>query len=160
MQGGTGTDSANLHQPSSLPERFEAGTPNYPGIVSLMAGINYIAEIGFDKISSHLKACTHAFYNAINNSDKVIKYSSSPDIPVFPVNIKRLDADTAGFILHRSNGIISRTGLHCAPLIHKQITNGEGCIRLSPSIFTDPDDCRFAGETISDLAENVKIATK
>jgi len=160
MQGGTGTDSANLHQPSFLPERFEAGTPNYPGIVSLMTGIKYITDIGFDRISAHLKACTTAFYNAIKNSDQVIKYSPSPDIPVFPVNIKYLDADTAGFILRRSNGIITRTGLHCAPLIHKQITNGEGCIRLSPSVFTNPEDCRYAGETISDLAEKVKNATK
>lgn len=154
-QGGTGTNSMNLRQPDVLPEKFEAGTPNYPGAVSLNAGITYLKEVGFDQISSQMKACTQAFYEPLADCDLVIQYSKSPDIPVFPINIEGLDSDTAGFILRKSHGIISRTGLHCAPLIHKQVTGGAGCIRLSPSILTSPDDCRYAGEMICKLAESV-----
>lgn len=155
-QGGTGTNSKNLRQPRDMPERFEAGTPNYPGIISLSAGISYIRSVGIDRIQSHAAVCSRAFYHAINNADQVICYSPQPDIPVFPVNIMGMDADMAGFILHSSHGIITRTGLHCAPLIHNRITNGTGCIRLSPSYLTNPEDCQYAGETIASLAEKVQ----
>lgn len=155
-QGGTGTNSDNLRQPHALPERFESGTPNYPGAVSLKAGISFLNEVGFNKISSHMAACMHAFYDPLRESVEVIRYSPTPDIPVFPVNIRGMDSDMAGFILRSSYGIIIRTGLHCAPLIHKRIGCGDGCIRISPSIMTSPDDCRYAGEMISELAEQVK----
>lgn len=159
IQGGTGTNSKNLRQPDSLPERFESGTPNYPGIVSLRAGITFLKEVGTDQISSHMQRCIQEFYDPLFKSEQVIRYSPSPDIPVFPINIRGMDPDTAGFVLRSSYGIITRTGLHCVPLIHEQITNGEGCIRLSPSILTNPDDCRYAGEMIAMLAGKVRDST-
>jgi len=156
IQGGTGTNSANLRQPTILPERYESGTPNYPGIVSLGAGITYIQETGFPRITAHLNRCIDAFYEPLKDSEQVIQYQPKPDIPVFPVNIKGMDSDTAGFVLRNSYGIITRTGLHCAPLIHNQITGGKGCIRLSPSLLTDPEDCRYAGECLASLGEQVQ----
>jgi len=155
MQGGTGTNSADLRQPTMLPERYEAGTPNYPGIISLEAGVTYIQETGFDRISDHQMRCIDAFYEPLNDSDSVIRYRPSPDIPVFPVNIRGMDPDTAGFVLRTTYGIITRTGLHCAPLIHNRITAGKGCVRLSPSLLTDPADCRYAGEVLAALGKQV-----
>jgi cysteine desulfurase family protein len=154
-QGGTGTNSKNLRQPDNLPERFESGTPNYPGAIALIAGITYIQEKGFSQIASHVEDCIQAFYNPLTDVEEVIQYSPSPDIPVFPINIKGIDNDTAGFILRTAYGIISRTGLHCAPLIHEQLTKGEGCVRLSPSILTDPEHCQYAGEMIRDISQKV-----
>ncbi|PWR71339.1 aminotransferase class V-fold PLP-dependent enzyme [Methanospirillum lacunae] len=158
IQGGTGTNSANLRQPSILPERYEAGTPNYPGIVSLEAGISYLREIGNSRIADHQRKCIDAFYDPLKDSDQIIKYHPTPDIPVFPVNIKGMDPDTAGFVIRTTYGIITRTGLHCAPLIHARITDGKGCVRLSPSILTDPSDCRFAGEVLASLGDQVQSA--
>lgn len=160
MQGGTGTNSENLRQPGQLPDRFESGTPNYPGIISLQAGVSYLSKMGFDQISAHQKACTNAFFEPLKNVEDIIFYNQVPDIPVFPVNIRGLDADTAGFVLRTAYGIITRTGLHCAPLIHMATTNGKGCIRLSPSVLTDPEDCRYAGEMLANLAKNVRDGTR
>lgn len=156
MQGGTGTNSANLRQPSNLPERYEAGTPNYPGIVSLEAGISYLREIGSSRIADHQRKCIDAFYEPLKGSEEIIRYLPFPDIPVFPINIKGMDPDTAGFVLRTTYGIITRTGLHCAPLIHARITDGKGCVRLSPSILTNPSDCTFAGEALVSLGEQVR----
>lgn len=156
IQGGTGTNSANLRQPSVLPERYEAGTPNYPGIVSLEAGISYLREFGYSRIADHQRKCVDAFYEPLKDSDTIIRYHPSPDIPVFPVNINGMDPDTAGFVMRNSYGIITRTGLHCVPLIHAKITDGKGCVRLSPSILTDPSDCRFAGEVLASLGDQIQ----
>ncbi|MDD1724747.1 MAG: aminotransferase class V-fold PLP-dependent enzyme [Methanospirillum sp.] len=158
FQGGTGTDSANLRQPSQLPERFESGTPNYPGIISLTAGISFIQETGFDAIVSHAQQCIDTFYEPILESEDIVCYSPSPDLPVFPVNIRGIEPDMAGFILRTSYGIITRTGLHCSPLIHDAITGGEGCIRISPSLLTDPGECRYAGEILCALAKKVNMS--
>ncbi len=158
MQGGTGTNSADLRQPDMLPERFEAGTPNYPGIISLEAGVRYIQETGFRRITDHQKRCIDAFYEPLKDSEGVIRYNPSPDIPVFAVNIKGMDPDLAGFVLRTTYRIITRSGLHCAPLIHTQITEGKGCVRLSPSLLTDPADCRYAGEVLATLGEQVQTS--
>ena len=158
MQGGTGTHSADLKQPAMLPERYEAGTPNYPGIISLEAGVTYIQETGFDRIADHQKRCINAFYEPLKDNDSVIRYHPSPDIPVFAVNIKGMDPDTAGFVLRTTYGLITRTGLHCAPLIHNQITAGKGCVRFSPSLLTDPADCRYAGEILATLGKQVRAS--
>jgi len=59
-----------------------------------------------------------------------------------------------GFVLARGFNIIARTGLHCAPLLHKAIDGGEGCVRISPSWFTTDEECRLAADAIREIARN------
>ena len=60
-QGGTGTDSRMLTHPSDMPMRFESGTPNYPGIASLCAGIRFISSTGLETIGKKTKDLTRLF---------------------------------------------------------------------------------------------------
>ncbi|MDD1646522.1 MAG: aminotransferase class V, partial [Methanomicrobiales archaeon] len=50
--------------------------------------------------------------------------------------------------------IIARTGLHCAPLVHRAIDGGKGCVRLSLSWFTTDEECRIAADVVKEIARH------
>jgi len=153
-QGGTGSDSQARAHPQDLPQKFEAGTPNYPGIASLLAGIRYIERQGQDAITNKCRGLTALFTSELRKDPGVSLYTPSPDLPVVSFNIGGLDNDEAGFILAKAYNIITRTGLHCAPLVHDRIDGGKGCVRVSFSHFTTPEECRTAAAAIREVAES------
>ena len=151
-QGGTGTDSRTLVQPLDMPQKFEAGTLNYPGIASLLAGIHYIEREGQDAITNKCRSLTSRFIGKIRKDPNIIIYTPAPDLPVVSFNIRNLDSDEAGYILAKAYGIITRTGLHCAPLVHDRIDGGKGCIRVSFSPLNSPEECMNAAKAIQEVA--------
>ena len=151
-QGGTGTDSRSLVHPQGMPVKFEAGTPNYPGIASLLAGIRYIDRVGQDTILTKCRDLTGRFISGIDHPD-IILYTPAPDLPVVSFNIRNLDNDEAGYILAGAYNIITRTGLHCAPLVHDRIDGGKGCVRVSFSYLNTPEECHRAGEVVREVAD-------
>jgi len=153
-QGGTGSDSRTLTQPTGMPERFETGTPNYPGIASLFAGIRFINTVGISEIERTGNDLTNRFIRELKTIPGITIYNDNPDLPVVPFDIAGIDNHEAGFILARAYNIIMRTGLHCAPLIHHRIDGGKGCIRASFSYFNTADECRVAAEAIREVAES------
>jgi len=153
-QGGTGTDSRTLAHPQDMPQKFEAGTPNYPGIASLLAGIRFIEHQGQDAITGKCRSLTALFIRELKKAPGITLYTPSPDLPVISFNIGDLDNDEAGYILAKAYGIITRTGLHCAPLVHERIDGGNGCIRVSLSCLNTPEECRTAADAIREVAES------
>jgi selenocysteine lyase/cysteine desulfurase len=152
--GGTGTDSYSLFQPKEMPERFETGTHNYPGLAALAAGIDFIEEKGFMGIAQKAEKQTALIINELKKEANITIYNEHPELPVIAFNIRGLGNDDVGFILARAYNIIVRTGLHCAPLAHRAIDGGEGCIRLSLSPFTTNEECKIAAEAIREVAKN------
>jgi cysteine desulfurase / selenocysteine lyase len=152
--GGTGTDSFSLLHPREMPERFEAGTHNYPGLAALAAGINYIMSIGMDTIAAKAERQTAYLVGELNKEPNITIYNDHPSLPIISFNIQGMENDDVGFILARAYGIIARTGLHCAPLVHKKIDEGKGCVRLSLSWFTTDEECRIAVESVREIAGN------
>jgi cysteine desulfurase / selenocysteine lyase len=73
-QGGTGTDSRTLTQPSGMPERFESGTHNYPGIASLYAGIRFINKVGISEIERTGKTLTDQFIRELKRTKGITIY--------------------------------------------------------------------------------------
>jgi cysteine desulfurase family protein len=153
-QGGTGTDSRTLTHPFEMPMRFEAGTPNYPGIASLYAGIRFITSTGQGAIERKNTDITRYFIRELKKIRGVTIYNETPDLPVVSFDIAGIDNHEAGFILARAYNIITRTGLHCAPLVHERIDGGKGCIRASFSYFNTRDECRAAAIAIREVAES------
>jgi selenocysteine lyase/cysteine desulfurase len=153
-QGGTGTNSRSLTQPFDMPMRFETGTHNYPGIASLYAGIQFINTVNLDKIGRKGKELTQYFVRELNRKSGITLYNDAPNLPVVSFNINGIENDEVGFILSRAYQIITRTGLHCAPLVHDRIDGGKGCIRASFSWFNTLDECRIATGAIREVAEN------
>ncbi len=153
-QGGTGTDSRTLTHPFEMPMRFEAGTHNYPGIASLYAGIQFITATGQDTIEKKNTDLTRCFIRELRNIQGITIYNENPDLPVVSFNIPSIDNHEAGFILARAYNVITRTGLHCAPLVHEPIDGGNGCIRVSFSYFNTRNECRAAAEAVREVAES------
>ncbi len=152
--GGTGTDSFSLFQPRDMPERFESGTHNYPGLAALAAGANYIAGIGVETIAEKAERQTAFIIGELKEEPNVTVYNESPSLPIISFNIRGMGNDDVGFILARAYGIVARTGLHCAPLVHRAIDGGRGSVRLSLSWFTTDEECRVAARAIREIARN------
>jgi cysteine desulfurase family protein len=153
-QGGTGSDSRTLTQPTGMPERFETGTHNYPGIASLYAGIRFINTVGISEIERTGTDLTDRFIRELKRTKGIILYNEKPGLPVVSFDIAGIDSQDVGFILARAYNIIMRTGLHCAPLVHKRIDGGKGCVRASFSYFTTREEIETAAAAIREVAES------
>lgn len=151
-QGGTGSDSRTLTQPTGMPERFETGTHNYPGIASLYAGIRFINTIGISEIERTGMDLTNHFIRKLKRTKGITIYNEKPGLPVVSFDIAGIDNQEVGFILARAYNIIMRTGLHCAPLVHNRIDGGKGCVRASFSHFTTREEIETAAAAIREVA--------
>jgi cysteine desulfurase family protein len=152
-QGGTGTDSQMLTQPLTMPERFETGTHNHPGIASLYAGLRFIGSAGIGTIERHGRDLSSVFIRELRRMPGITMYNEHPDLPVIAFDLRGLDSTDAGFILARAYNIITRTGLHCAPLVHRRIDGGIGCIRASFSYLNTREETETAAAAIREVAE-------
>jgi selenocysteine lyase/cysteine desulfurase len=95
---------------------------------------------------------TQRFIRDLKDIPGIMLYNANPDLPVVSFNIAGMDNHDAGFILARAYTIITRTGLHCAPLVHERIDRGKGCIRVSFSYFNTLDECQVAAEAVREVA--------
>jgi len=123
---------------------YEAGTPNTPGIVSLNAGLDFINLEGIKKAVQIKEALTKLILDEFKKIPNIIIYGKQ-DIKqrtaVISFNIKKIESSELGYILEESFGIIIRSGLHCAPLIHKSLGSFPlGSVRVSPSQFNTEEE--------------------
>jgi len=152
--GGTGTDSFSLLHPRGMPERFEIGTHNYPGLAALAAGVKFVAQRGVEAIAEKAERQTSYLIRELKKEPNITVFNDRPDLPIVAFNIRNVQNDDVGFMLARAYGIIARTGLHCAPLLHRAIDGGEGCVRLSLSWCTTDEECQITANAIREIARN------
>lgn len=138
-EGGTGTNSELLEQPLALPERFEAGTPNTPGIAGLGAGLRFLRQQGLTAIRRHECDLTRRLLEGLAAVPGISLYGpGDPEqrTAVIAFNLAGMDANQVSFALDQGFDIACRSGLHCAPLAHQTIgTLATGAVRLSPGWF-------------------------
>ena len=139
LEGGTGTNSLELIQPETLPERLESGTVNLPGIAGIGAGIDFVNQMGTERIYNHEMRLTSLIYGGLKNNPNIILYTPDPKMykyaPVLSFNFKGVPSTTTAALLSQ-NGFALRGGLHCAPMAHRQLNTAEsGTVRLSVGVF-------------------------
>ena len=160
LQGGTGSLSSSLKQPDFLPDKFECGTHNLPGIVGLAEGIKYINSIGLNTIYEHNNYLIKYLLNGLLNIDGITVYgdlSGEMLTTCISINIDSLDSSEVGYNLE-CNGIKTRCGLHCAPLAHKTIGSyPNGTVRLSISYFTSKEEIDYTLMILNKIANHRKI---
>lgn len=163
-EGGTGSDSPNPFQPEALPDRFEAGTLNGPGIAGLGAAGQYILEKGIDSIREHELALAERMEKGLEKIDGVRIRSASAGrerIALTSITIDGLESQQAAHELDRRFGICVRGGLHCAPEAHRSTgTFPGGTVRFSPGPFTTAEDIDAAIEAVSGIASRERLAAK
>ena len=151
-QGGTGANSGNPYQEEEMPSRFEAGTHNYPGIASLYAGIRFLEERGIRNVERETMEMTQLLMSGLNSAGSILIDNVDPDLPIISFNVAGMEPDEVGFVLARIFGIICRTGLHCAPLVHQRINGGRGSVRLSLSCLNTPEECERVADALAEVA--------
>jgi cysteine desulfurase family protein len=153
--GGTGIRSDLLFQPEEFPLLFEAGTPNLPGIVSLDAGARYILETGIENIDKKKKYLISLLKNNLKDIPSIKIHGGDNgqfEPQILSININGQQPDEIGYVLENSFNIIVRSGLHCAPLIHKFLgTYPDGSVRISPSFFNTEKDVVYLSESIKKI---------
>ncbi|MCR5332325.1 MAG: aminotransferase class V-fold PLP-dependent enzyme [Lachnospiraceae bacterium] len=158
IDGGTGSFSHLLVMPEELPDRFEAGTMNIPGIYGLNAGIRFIEETGTDNIRRHERAILERFYENAKDIDGIRFAGGGPDpavsLPVISVTCERMDPAELAYRLESEYGIWTRVGLHCAPVAHKTLgTFPKGTVRFSFGYFNTVEEAEYGAEAIRSICE-------
>lgn len=139
LSGGTGSLSHTEEMPSFMPDRFEAGTMNLPGIAGLHAGLLWLKQTGIDRIREHELRLTDYFLSGLMEIDSreevmriVGKKNASGRTGVVSLQTFQKDISQTAWELEDSYGIMTRVGLHCAPSAHKTLgTFPTGTIRFS-----------------------------
>lgn len=135
IEGGSGGNSYSLIHPGDMPDKFEAGTINYLGIAGLGASVQALNEQGIENIRNHEMQLLQKLLNSLKENEKVKIYGSLDlphKVPLISFNIDGYMSNEVGKILNDEYGIMTRTGLQCAPLIHKTLgTYPHGTVRVS-----------------------------
>lgn len=151
--GGTGSRSESIRQPEMLPDRYESGTPNTPGIAALLGGLAFIEKIGLPAIIEKKRAIRTYTVNKLADIEDVVLYGrlSAEDLPVISANVRKMSPSDVGTACNRAS-ICVRVGLHCAPVAHRTIgTFPEGTVRISPGYFTRENEIDQLAEVLKSL---------
>jgi len=144
MVGGTGVHSSDEEQPAAMPERYESGTLNTPGIAGLGAGVAFIARTGISAIRERETSLVRQILEGLAGMRRVTVHGPAADEPrgsVVSFSATDMDPQTIGFCLDHDHDISVRVGLHCAPSAHRTIgTYPTGTVRVSPGFFTTDND--------------------
>lgn len=153
IEGGTGSVSNSEEQPLTMPDKFESGTANIPGIFGLNTALNYINQEGINAIREKELYLTENFIN---------KISIMKNVRLVGINgIKNRTATVSlDFICHDNSeisfklsdeyGIMTRCGLHCAPSAHMTLnTFPQGTVRFSFSHFNSLEDIDYTIDSIN-----------
>ncbi|PKQ15039.1 MAG: cysteine desulfurase [Actinobacteria bacterium HGW-Actinobacteria-7] len=156
VSGGTGGGSSeDPLQPLARPERYEAGTPNTPGILGLGASVRFLSEHA-EELRSHEAVLVRQLHEGILDLDGFSVLGPSlgaPRVPIVSVVHDRISADRLAFALDRRYGVAARAGLHCAPWAHRTLgTVDAGALRFGLGYGNTPDD---VGTVLNALRELV-----
>ncbi|WP_122641913.1 aminotransferase class V-fold PLP-dependent enzyme [Luxibacter massiliensis] len=139
IEGGTGSSSDKLEQPETLPDKYESGTMNLPGIIGLHASLAYLEERGPEAIHQKKMELTMRFLDGLKEipQAKVAgRLECQGRTAVVAVDFEGMDNALLAFELEQEYGIMTRVGLQCAPEAHKSLgTFPQGTVRFSFSGF-------------------------
>ena len=157
-EGGTGSRSEDLFQPDLLPDKYESGTHNTPGIVGLNEGVKFIFKEGIDKIKEHEEELCKYMLERLEEVPNIKIYGpkdANKRASVISINIGNMDSGEITFLLDSEYDIATRSGIHCAPLAHKTLgTLEQGAVRFSIGYFNTKEEIDKAINALKEIAKN------
>jgi len=162
--GGTGTQSEDDRQPLQMPERYESGNHNAPGLAGLNAALAHLQSETVEQIRRVETELTGRLVEGLRSLSLVTLYGHAsqerngtervPHVGVVSFNVTDFAPQEAASILDDSFGIQARAGLHCAPGVHRWLGTfaGGGTVRLSVGSFTTVTEIDHAVTSIRELA--------
>ena len=122
-------------QPVSLPDKYESGTMNLPGIIGLHAALEYLEKTGIDAIHEKKMYLTEYFLKKVKEIPDVRivgRKDTKNRVAVVSLDFQTEDNAVAAFTLEQEYGIMTRVGLHCAPAAHRSLhTFPQGTVRFA-----------------------------
>jgi cysteine desulfurase family protein len=156
IYGGTGVRSADLYHLEEFPYRLEAGTQNLAGITGLSAGIDWILEQGIDNIYKHEMDLFETLQTGLGEIKGVKLWGSKNlrnRVATLSMTVDNYDASDVGTILDVEYGVQTRTGLHCAPLLHEfHGSTPRGTVRFSIGPFNTEEHIETAVRAVAEIA--------
>ena len=160
IAGGTGSFSHLETMPTHMPDAFEAGTLNLPGIIGLNEGLSYIESQGMENIHNHELALTQAFLEELQSIDGINivgKQDIQDRTAVVSITIDSMDPASIAYELESTYHIMTRVGLHCAPRAHQTLgTYPEGTVRFSFGYANTHEDVESALSALHRIVKNTK----
>ena len=160
IAGGTGSFSHLETLPTHMPDAFEAGTLNLPGIIGLNEGLAYIESQGMENIHNHELALTQSFLEGLQSIDGINivgKQNIQDRTAVVSITIDGMDPASIAYELESNYHIMTRVGLHCAPRAHQTLeTYPEGTVRFSFGYANTHKDVETALSALHRIVKNTK----
>lgn len=155
LDGGTGSVSDQLDMPDFLPDRFEAGTLNLPGIYGLSSALDYLSSVDKNELLMIEEQLTSDFIRGVEAIDSLRLVGTADHrnrCALVSVDCLTKDNAQIAFELDRDYGIMTRVGMHCAPLAHRSLeTYPQGTLRFSFSHFNTRDEVACALEALQKI---------
>ncbi len=154
ITGGTGSVSHSYTQPDILPDKFESGTLNLPGIIALKHSLSYIESIGVADINAHEQELRQYFIDKSKDIPGINLYcaDNADTTGVLSLTIDGIDNAVLSFLLDKDYHIMTRTGLHCSPIAHKSMgTYPQGTVRFSFSYFNTKQEIDYCINALKDI---------
>ncbi|MGF7049294.1 cysteine desulfurase family protein [Paenibacillus sp. DS2015] len=140
IHGGTGSQSEEKEQPTVRPDRYEAGTPNTPGIAGLHAGVDKVRKLTPAAIYAQEWALTQQAIDGLRDIPNLRLLGPKIGMPrsgIVSFVMNDVDSAEVAFRLDREYGIAVRAGMHCTPLAHYAVlTDKSGAVRASVGVDT------------------------
>ncbi|WP_195389392.1 aminotransferase class V-fold PLP-dependent enzyme, partial [Dorea longicatena] len=155
--GGSGIQTYSKEHPVQMPTALEAGTLNGHGIAGLHAALGYLEKTGIDNIRKKEENLMWRFYNGVKDVPGVKiygDYSQKERCAIVTLNIGDYDSSEVSDELLMEYDISTRSGGHCAPLMHEALgTVEQGAVRFSFSHYNTEEEVDTAIRAIRELAE-------
>ena len=157
--GGTGSASSSEEQPESLPEKYESGNHNAPGIIGLGEGVKYIEQRGIEDIRHHAVELTDLLLSGLSGIPGIEIFGprqADEQIGVVSFFLAGHDPPTLAKTLDEEHHIQARAGFQCAALMHRALGTLEsnGTVRFSVGPFNSEDDVEAALQAVADIAKS------
>lgn len=156
LTGGTGSESKRQQMPDYLPDRGEAGTQNVAGIAGLLEGTRYVRKTGLDRIFRHEQQLMHQLEGTMQNCAPLTGIFSSREnqAGVVSFDCGSIDCQDLAQDLGKA-GIAVRSGLHCAPLAHRNAgTLSGGTLRISFSPLNTVEEIEQFSRVVRQIIHN------
>ena len=160
ISGGTGSLSDSEEIPDFLPDRFESGTLNLPGIIGLHQALVYLKEAGIDNMRNEKMEITKYFLDQVKEIDGVKvagKKTVEGRLGVVSIDFEGFDNSIVSFYLSSKYKIMTRVGMHCAPRAHKTLkTFPQGTVRFSFSHFNTKEEVDVCIDSIKTILSDLR----
>lgn len=159
-EGGTGSVSDRDVQPDFMPDRFEPGSHNAPGIIGLSEGVGWILNQGVEPLWQHQRELVRLMIERLTGDMPGLTFfgpqGAEHRCGVFSIRVDGFDdPQSLSDILEKDFGLLTRSGIHCAPLAHQTIGTDKlgGTTRLSFGPFTTEEDVQYTCESLAHICQ-------